>query len=40
MCAMLMSATGFFITVIIPTQIFAQSLNVILGIQHPVHTLK
>ena len=38
MCAMFTSATGFFITVIIPTQIFAQPLNVILGIQHPVHT--
>ena len=35
MCAMFTSATGFFITVIIPTQIFAQPLNVILGIQHP-----
>ena len=38
MCAMFPSATGFFITVIITAQIFAQSLNVILGIQHPVDT--
>ena len=38
MCAMFSSATGFFITVIITAQIFAQSLNVILGIQHPVDT--
>lgn len=38
MCAIFMSATGFFVTVIIPNQIFAQPLNVILGIHHPVHT--